>query len=166
MCVVHGGKDPDALRRPTGSTPPSASLRATSNCLLAQDDIAPALRVRLRSSFTLPKAKLHCEATSLSQSENFTAMPRIASPALQPFSLAPRCQHIELRSNISSAKHISNLLCLQSKYIAPRYARHISPRCPASPPLQGKAYLSRRQDTPGRSLPSRNSSDAPPPVEM
>jgi len=46
-------------------------------------------------------------------------------PALQLFSLTPRCQHIELRSNISSAKHISNLLCPQSKYIAPRYARHI-----------------------------------------
>ena len=29
-----------------------------------------------------------------------------------------------------------------------------------------KNYLSRRQLTPGRSLPSRNSKDAPPPVEM
>ncbi len=29
-----------------------------------------------------------------------------------------------------------------------------------------KIYLSKRQEIPGRSLPSRNSSDAPPPVEM
>ena len=46
---LRGGRDPDALRRPAGSAPPSASLRATSNCLLAQDDIPLTLRVQMRT---------------------------------------------------------------------------------------------------------------------
>ena len=55
-------------------------------------------------------AKIHSKAN---RKPDFCYSESLASTLL----VDTACQHIELRSNISSAKHISNLLCLQSKYI-------------------------------------------------
>ena len=75
MCVAYTAAP---RHRPTVQ-PPAVCVAYTAGEI---PTLCVALRIRLRA---LPSAQDDI------------------SPALQPFSLAPRCQHIELRSNISSA---------------------------------------------------------------